>query len=120
MKYYVADRETGNFMEEVKNINEGIEIIKQFEEEDKANDCYEENYYEVVDEEHHTVYSDYYGIDERVKITIKALRESLGLSAQKFGDKYGIPMRTIQNWENGTSKCPEYVINLLQRVIEAE
>lgn len=64
-KLYVADRQTGTFMEEVSSINEGIEVIKSFEEEDKDNEEYEPGYYDIVDEEHHTVYSEHYGIDER-------------------------------------------------------
>jgi hypothetical protein len=54
-KYYTADRETGTFLEECRSISEGKEIIKLYEQEDKMNNCYEENFYCVVDEEHCTV-----------------------------------------------------------------
>lgn len=54
-KLFVADRETGTFMEEVKTIEEGLKVIAGFEKEDKENDCYSENFYNIVDEEHSSV-----------------------------------------------------------------
>ena len=51
---------------------------------------------------------------------IKSLRKMTGLSQTKFGEKYGIPMRTIQNWEGGCSEAPEYVINLLDRAVKGD
>lgn len=53
-------------------------------------------------------------------MNIKEIRSRTNLSAQKFGDKYGIPLRTIQDWERGERKPPEYVVDLLDRVVEAE
>lgn len=53
-------------------------------------------------------------------MTIKEIRALTGLSAQKFGDKYGIPMRTIQNWEGGVNTPPEYVLKLLERVVKED
>lgn len=52
--------------------------------------------------------------------TVKDIRLMTGLSAQKFGDQYGIPLRTIQNWETGQRNAPEYVINLLERVVKMD
>lgn len=48
---------------------------------------------------------------------VKELRLKTGLSAQKFGDRYGIPMRTIQNWEYEKTIPPLYVVGLLRRVV---
>lgn len=48
------------------------------------------------------------------------LRKMTGLSQTAFGKKYGIPMRTIQNWENGVSEPPEYVVNLLRRAVQED
>jgi DNA-binding transcriptional regulator YiaG len=31
-----------------------------------------------------------------------------------FGDYFGIPMRTIQNWEGGQRECPEYLLDLMR------
>lgn len=48
---------------------------------------------------------------------IKALRKMTGLSQTAFGKKYGIPMRTIQNWENGANEAPEYVVGMLEQIV---
>ena len=53
-------------------------------------------------------------------MTIKELREKTGLSQQKFGDYFGIPMRTVQNWEMGTRKCSQYIIDLMEYKLRAE
>lgn len=51
---------------------------------------------------------------------IKELRKSTGLSQVKFAKKYGIPRRTVENWESGASTPPEYERALLARVIADE
>lgn len=48
---------------------------------------------------------------------VKEMRELLGLSQNEFSKMYGIPRRTIQNWENDVSKCPDYVSRLLERAV---
>lgn len=53
-------------------------------------------------------------------MTVKELRVKTGLSQVKFAAKYGIPRRTIESWEDGSRKPPDYVIDLLERVIESE
>ena len=54
-KIYTADRETGTFIEECKSIEEAGELIAMYEEQDKINDVYEEDFYAIVDEEHCTI-----------------------------------------------------------------
>lgn len=53
-------------------------------------------------------------------MTIKEIRALTGLSQTKFGNQYGIPMRTIQDWEAGARKPPEYVVKLLERVVKED
>ena len=48
----------------------------------------------------------------------RTLRKQTGLSMQRFGDKYGIPLRTIQAWENGVRIPPDYVYELLKFKVE--
>ena len=50
----------------------------------------------------------------------KAIRQKTGLSQQRFGDRYGIPKRTVQNWENGVNEPPEYVLSLLERLVDID
>lgn len=54
-KLFTANRETGDIIEEVKSIEAGRELISRYEAEDKAEGTYEENFYDVVDEDHNSV-----------------------------------------------------------------
>ena len=45
--------------------------------------------------------------------TIKEIRQSTGLSQGKFCEALNIPKRTLQDWEQGLRKCPEYVMELI-------
>ena len=51
---------------------------------------------------------------------IKEIRELTGLSQTKFGERYGIPMRTVQDWEAGRRVPPCYVLALLERVVKED
>lgn len=51
---------------------------------------------------------------------VKAIRMRTGMSQTAFGELYSIPMRTIQNWENGVTEAPDYVIELLDRVVDED
>ncbi len=51
---------------------------------------------------------------------IGELRAKLGLSRQKFGDRYNIPMRTITNWELGITEPPKYVVDMLAKIVGLE
>ena len=51
---------------------------------------------------------------------IKEIRKITGLSKTSFAEKYGIPFRTVQNWELGVNQPPEYVKKLLERVVKED
>lgn len=44
---------------------------------------------------------------------LKHVRESYGLTRKQVSDLLNIPLRTIENWEMGQRKCPEYVEQLV-------
>lgn len=46
-------------------------------------------------------------------MTFKILRELSGMSMTQFSEYFGIPYRTIQNWEGGVRQCPEYLLDLM-------
>lgn len=54
------------------------------------------------------------------KDKLKELRKELGLSQAKFGEKFGIPVRTIQDWEYGKREIRSYIINMMYRIVELE
>lgn len=43
------------------------------------------------------------------------MRARLGITQNEFAARYSIPFRTVQNWETGLRKPPEYVVNLLEQ-----
>lgn len=51
---------------------------------------------------------------------IKEIREMTGLSQSKFAKEYGIPVRTLQNWEIDKAKPPAYLVTLLERVVKTD
>lgn len=51
---------------------------------------------------------------------VKELRASTGLTQLKFGMLYNISPTNIANWEQGTTKPPEYVLCMLKRLIEID
>ena len=53
-------------------------------------------------------------------MSIKEIRGLTGLSMRAFAMKYNIPYRTMQNWEEGVSMCPDYVRELLEFKVKEE
>lgn len=53
---YTADRETGTFIDECESIEEAQNKIAEYEESDKADGTYEPDFYDIVYENHMTIY----------------------------------------------------------------
>lgn len=53
-------------------------------------------------------------------MTIKELRTLSGMTQQQFGEYFGIPHRTIQNWEGDKNKCPDYLLRLIDYKLKKE
>ena len=53
-------------------------------------------------------------------MNIREIRKATGLNRTAFGRKYGIPMRTVENWERGTREPPDYVLRLLERAVRED
>lgn len=53
-------------------------------------------------------------------MNIKSIRLDLDLSQAKFADKFGIPLSTLSQWEQGRRKPPEYVLNMIYAIIKME
>lgn len=51
---------------------------------------------------------------------MKNFRLFTGLSQSKFAEHFGIPIRTVQEWEQGRRKPPEYLLELLKRIWKLE
>ena len=51
---------------------------------------------------------------------VKELREKLGMNRREFSDYYGIPYRTVQDWEAEKRELPEYLLRLMKYRAEVE
>ena len=50
-----ADRETGTVIEECNSVQDALARIASYEEQDRSDGSYEEDFYDVVDENHCTL-----------------------------------------------------------------
>lgn len=53
-------------------------------------------------------------------MNIKELRKLSGMTQKQFSEFFNIPMRTIQGWELGERKCPEYLLSLIKYKLRNE
>ncbi len=53
-------------------------------------------------------------------MNIREMRHKLGDTQAEFALRYNIPFRSIQNWETGTRKPPEYILCLLEEQVEED
>lgn len=109
MKIYTANKETGMFIEGCNSVLEAIHKIKEYEATDEKEGTFEPDFYDIVDEEHSTITN-----------FIKAERINCGLTIKQVSEMTGVPYRTLQNWEAGVRKCPDYVERLVLEKIKAE
>ena len=40
------------------------------------------------------------------------------MNKKEFAEYFGIPYRTLQDWELGNRKAPDYVYNMIGKIIE--
>lgn len=50
--------------------------------------------------------------------TVQDMRARTGLSQKSFADAFGIPVRTLQQWEQQVSSPPSYVLTMLASAVE--
>ena len=48
------------------------------------------------------------------------IRAILGISRAEFSRRYEIPVRTLENWDSGLRKPPDWVLKLLERVVRED
>lgn len=53
-------------------------------------------------------------------MTFSDLRHEMGLSQSKFAAYFGLPVRSLQQWEQGRSEPPPYLLALMVRIVELE
>ena len=53
-------------------------------------------------------------------MTLTDLLTKYAVTMAELSRRYGIPVRTLEDWKAGRRKAPEYVLNLLARCLEAD
>lgn len=53
-------------------------------------------------------------------MNFKELRKATGMSQRKFAEYFGIPRRTVEDWERGITKCNPYLLDLMHYKLEKE
>ena len=48
------------------------------------------------------------------------IRAILGISRAEFSRRYNIPLRTLEAWDAGVNTPPEYVIDMLERIVKED
>lgn len=51
---------------------------------------------------------------------IKELRALTGMSQSRFAAYFGIPVRSLQEWEQERKQPPPYLARLLERILDNE
>lgn len=52
--------------------------------------------------------------------SFKELREASGMNKTQFAKYFGIPFRTVQDWELGNRKCNDYLLGLMEYKLKHE
>lgn len=48
------------------------------------------------------------------------IRGILGISRAAFSRRYNIPLRTLEDWDAGRKNPPEYVLQMLERIVRED
>lgn len=54
------------------------------------------------------------------KTEIAQICERYGLSQTALAKKFEIPLRTVQDWHAGRRKAPDYVVKMIDRLLQLE
>lgn len=123
-RIFVSIAETGDLLEECDSIEDAERRIHELEEQDKDEGMYAPNYYAIVDEDACSYWERLGGMTEEQEVAdrvgIRQMREYTGLNRKQFCDKYDIPYRTMQDWEDGKSKPVEWAERLLRRAVRED
>lgn len=55
-----------------------------------------------------------------IKDQVRTLRESTGMNRKEFCTYFGIPYRTMTEWELGHRKLPDYVLRMMAYQVKME
>lgn len=53
-------------------------------------------------------------------MTVKELRNKTGLNQRLFAQKFHITLCTLQSWEQGRRNAPDYVMFMMEHILDLE
>jgi DNA-binding transcriptional regulator YiaG len=53
-------------------------------------------------------------------LTVREICETYELKQTELAVKFGIPLRSVQNWYNDVRTPPDYVLNMIVTILEYE
>ena len=53
-------------------------------------------------------------------MTFKQLRQASGMTITQFSEYFGIPHRTVEDWNAEKRSCSQYLIDLMQYKLKKE
>lgn len=54
------------------------------------------------------------------KLELRKMRDDLSLNRREFAESFGIPLRTMEDWETGRRKMPDYLLRLMEYKLRME
>lgn len=55
-----------------------------------------------------------------VREILKSMRKEANMTQKDFAEYFGIPIRTVEDWERGVRHMPDYVLRLFVYKMEME
>lgn len=52
--------------------------------------------------------------------SFKELRKMSGMTQKAFSEYFGIPKRTIEDWDSGRNKCADYILDMMYYQLKNE
>lgn len=62
----------------------------------------------------------YKGEGMELQERLKQLRETTGMNRKEFAEYFGVPYRTMQDWELGNRTISEYLLRLMEYKVNIE
>ena len=107
--FIIRDREAGNYIEAVETYEEALERVEEYEEEDKKDGNYTEDFYEIVEAEPQVLFGDFerdgleVGINENGKLYVADARniEYADDTPENRAEFIEDAKKTIAEWRSG-------------------
>ena len=52
--------------------------------------------------------------------SIREICEQYGLTQRALAQRFGIPLRTVEQWCTGRRQAPDYVVAMIQTILDQE